>query len=112
MSKVKCKDVKKVKVWLVLLGHFVALLSSVRMCSVLSWSNRNTTEHYRLIFCMFSRPNIVKWDNSGIINQFTCISVITTGIFPVLTLETSLKSGLIIPFFQFIFQAEDAVYRL
>jgi len=41
---------------------------SVRICSVLNRSNRDTTVYYRLIFCEFSWPNMVKWRNSGIIN--------------------------------------------
>ena len=40
---------------------------SVRICSVLNRSNRDTTVYYRLIFCAFSWPNMVKWRNSGII---------------------------------------------
>ena len=38
---------------------------SVRICSVLSRSNRDTTVYYRLIFW----PNMVKWCNSGIIKN-------------------------------------------
>ena len=41
--------------------------SSVSICSVLNRSNRDTTVYYRLIFCAFSWPNMVKWRNSGII---------------------------------------------
>ena len=41
---------------------------SVRICSVLNRSNRDTTVYYRLIFCAFSWPNMVKWHHSGIIN--------------------------------------------
>ena len=41
---------------------------SVHICSVLNWSNRDTIVYYRLIFCAFSWPNMVKWRNSGIIN--------------------------------------------
>ena len=40
---------------------------SVRICSVLNRSNRTTTVYYRLIFCAFSWPNMVKWHHSGII---------------------------------------------
>ena len=40
---------------------------SVSICSVLNRSNRDTTVYYRLIFCAFSWPNMVKWRNSGII---------------------------------------------
>ena len=43
---------------------------SVSICSVLNRSNRDTTVYYRLIFCAFSWPNMVKWRNSGIINTF------------------------------------------
>ena len=43
---------------------------SVRICSVLNWSNQDTTVYYRLIFCMFSWPNMVKWRNSGIIKNY------------------------------------------
>ena len=42
---------------------------SVSICSVLNRSNRDTTVYYRLIFCAFSWPNMVKWRNSGIIND-------------------------------------------
>ena len=38
------------------------------ICSVQNRSNRDTTVYYRLIFCAFSWPNMVKWRNSGIIN--------------------------------------------
>ena len=41
---------------------------SVRICSVL---NRDTIVYYRLIFCAFSWPNMVKWRNSGIITLIT-----------------------------------------
>ena len=41
---------------------------SVRICSVLNRSNRDTTVYYRLIFCPFSWPNMVKWHHSGIIS--------------------------------------------
>ena len=41
---------------------------SVRICSVLNRSNRDTTVYYRLIFCAFSWPNMVKWHHSGIIH--------------------------------------------
>ena len=41
---------------------------SVRICSVLNRSNRDTTMYYCLIFCAFSWPNMVKWRNSGIIS--------------------------------------------
>ena len=37
---------------------------SVRICSVLIRSNRDTTVYYRLIFCAFSWPNMVKWCSS------------------------------------------------
>ena len=37
---------------------------SVCICSVLNRSNRDTTVYYRLIFCAFSWPNMVKWHNS------------------------------------------------
>ena len=40
---------------------------SVRICSVLNRSNRDTKVYYRLIFCAFSWPNLVKRRNSGII---------------------------------------------
>jgi len=43
---------------------------SVSICSVLNRSNRDTTVYYRLIFCAFSWPNMVKWRNSGIIIIF------------------------------------------
>ena len=44
---------------------------SVRICSVLNRSNRDTTVYYHLIFCMFSWPNMVKWHNSGIIKHIS-----------------------------------------
>ena len=44
---------------------------SVRICSVLNRSNRDTTVYYRLIFCVFSWPNMVKWHHSGIIKHCT-----------------------------------------
>ena len=52
---------------------------SVRICSVLNRSNRDTTVYYRLIFCAFSWPNMVKWRNSGIIinNYWTRLSKIS-----------------------------------
>ena len=43
---------------------------SVRIYSVLNRSNRDTTVYYRLIFCAFSWPNMVKWHHSGIIKHF------------------------------------------
>ena len=46
---------------------------SVRICSVLNRSNRDTTVYYRLIFCAFSWPNMVKWRNSGIIILITLV---------------------------------------
>ena len=39
---------------------------SVRICSVLNRSSRDTTVYYRLIFFEFSWPNMVKWHHSGI----------------------------------------------
>ena len=45
---------------------------SVSICSVQNRSNRDTTVYYRLIFCAFSWPNMVKWPNSGIINVSIC----------------------------------------
>ena len=45
---------------------------SVSICSVLNRSNRDSTVYYRLIFCAFSWPNMVKWRNSGIINYYYC----------------------------------------
>ena len=45
---------------------------STRICSVLNRSNRDTTVYYRLIFCAFSWPNMVKWRNSGIIIYHAC----------------------------------------
>ena len=41
----------------------------VSICSVQNRSNRDTTVYYRLIFCAFSWPNMVKWRNSGIISD-------------------------------------------
>ena len=48
---------------------------SVSICSVLNRSNRDTTVYYRLIFCAFSSPNMVKWRNSGIIKGLIDIDV-------------------------------------
>ena len=42
----------------------------------LNRSNRDTTVYYRLIFCKFSWPNMVKWRNSGIINSYTFMWVL------------------------------------
>ena len=49
------------------LRPFCCYTLSVRICSVLNRSNRDTTGNYRLVFCAFSWPNMVKWRNSGII---------------------------------------------
>ena len=48
--------------------HSLKNYRTVRICSVLNRSNRNTTVYYRLIFCAFSWPNMVKWNHIGIIN--------------------------------------------
>ena len=54
--------------------HFLSLKNclSVRICSVLNRSNRDTTVYYRLILCAFSWPNEVKWHHSGIIKKDIC----------------------------------------
>ena len=50
---------------------------SVSICSVQNQSNQDTTVYYRLIFCAFSWPNMVKWRNSGRIMMFIFLYLLT-----------------------------------
>ena len=73
------------------------------ICSVLNRSNRDTTVYYRLIFCAFSWPNMVKWRNSGIINLSITYwtSVIDSLYFPIKQRASAFRTWYVIHAGQF-----------
>ena len=49
---------------------FYAPFASAGIRPVVNRLNQETTVYYGLVFCLFSRPYMVKWHNSGIITVF------------------------------------------
>ena len=54
---------------ILILSAIVAPFASAGIRPVVNRLNQDTTVYYGLVFCLFFWPYMVKWHNSGIINQ-------------------------------------------